>query len=202
MPIVENQKEETGSKREQILLAAVEMFLEKDFYQVTINEIAEQAGVGKGTVYEYFSSKEELFKESFSYCAQLYIQLFKEHLSGSTSVKQTLHDIVKTHLELLKDHRKKLHLLFNERPLNFQELQAWVLESRQDLLEGITALINEGIGREDVRPDIDAEMAGRLFLALNYVAMGGMVIIDNVEVSEQQVIAILDIYWNGIGRRR
>lgn len=199
MPKTNEQKKEVGNKREQILLAAVEIFMDKDFYQVTITEIAERAAVGKGTVYEYFPSKEDLFKESFSYCAEAYIQSFRQHLNESASVKKTMHDIVKTHLELIKDNRKRLHLLFNERPLSFQELQSWVLDRRQELLQGITTLIDEGIQLKEVRPDIDVEMAGRLFLALNYVVMGGMVVLDNVEVGEEQISTLLDIYWNGIG---
>jgi len=202
MAAIENRRKEAGTKREQILLAAVEMFLDKDFYQVTIVEIAELAGVGKGTVYEYFPSKEDLFKECFSFCTESYIQSFKKHLSDCSSVKYTMYEIANSHLELIKDNRKRLHLLFNERPLNFQELQSWVLERRQELLQGITALITEGIKLKEIRPDLDIEMAGRLFLALNYVVMGGMVILDNIEVQEDHIIKLLDIYWNGIGMER
>lgn len=201
MTVTNNRKRELGNKKEQILLAAVEMFLEKDYYQVTIIEIAERAGVGKGTVYEYFPSKEDLFKECFSYCAEAYIQSFKHHLAEPASVKKTMHDIVSTHLEMMQDNRKRLHLLFNERPLSFQELQNWVLERRQELLQGITELIRNGIKLKEIRSDIDAEMAGRLFLALNYVVMGGMVVLDNIEVREEQISALLDIYWNGISRQ-
>ncbi len=199
MPKVGSQKNETGAKKEQILLAAVEMFLDKDYYQVTITEIAERAGVGKGTVYEYYSSKEDLFKDSISYCAEDYFKAFRRHFSESTPVRKTMHDIVKTHLNFLKDNRKRLHLLFNERPLNLQELQTWVIERRQELLEGITSLIEEGVELSEIRSDLDIEMAGRIFLALNYVVMGGMVILDNIEVNEEQIETLLDIYWNGIG---
>ncbi len=195
----QEQKKTAGTKKEQILLAAVETFMDKDFYQVTITEIADRAGVGKGTVYEYFSSKEDLFKESFSHCAETYLKTFRHHFSGSASVKKTMHDILKTHLELLKDNRRKLHLLFNERPLSFQELQVWVIDRRRELLRGITDLIEEGVELHEIRPDIDIDLAGRLFLALNYVVMGGMVIIDNIEVSEKQTERLLDIFWNGIG---
>lgn len=189
---------EIGGKKEQILLAALEMFFEKDYYQATIIEIAEKAGVGKGTVYEYFPSKEDLFKACFSYCAQTYLQTFHNHLKKDDSVKKTMHDIVLTHLELLRDNRKKMHLLFNERPLSFQQLQAWVLEQRQELLQGTMSLVEDGIRLGEIRADLDAEMAGRLFLALNYVVMGGMVILDNIEVKEEDAANLLDIFWNGI----
>ncbi len=201
MPEAGSKRNETGAKKEQILLAAVDMFLDKDYYQVTITEIAERAGVGKGTVYEYFSSKEDLFKDSISYCAEDYFKVFRRHLSESTPVRKTMYDIVRTHLNLLKDNRKRLHLLFNERPLSLQELQAWVIARRQELLQGITSLIEEGVEISEIRPDLDIEMAGRIFLALNYVVMGGMVILDNIEVNEEQIETLLDIYWNGIGNR-
>ncbi len=198
MVVTGNRKRESGNKREQILLAAVEKFLEKDFYQVTIDEIANLAGVGKGTVYEYFPSKEKLFKDCFLYCTDSYLQSFKQHLTDYSSVKTTMSVIVKAHLELLKDNRKKLHLLFNERPLNFQELQSLILDRRQELLQSIKGLIKEGIKNEEIKPGIDVEMAGRLFLALNYLVMGGMIIIDNVEVDDAQITNLLELYFNGI----
>ena len=191
-----------GTKKEQILLAAVEKFLENDYYQVTITEIAEAAAVGKGTVYEYFSSKEELFKESFSYCMDSYLQSFKDNLIPCSSIKQTFSNIVHTNLELLQDNRRKLHLIFNERPLNIKELQDWILKRREEMLRDITELLQEGINNGEVRPDIDPEMAARLYMALNYVVMGGMVVIEDVEVTTKQVRSVLDIYWHGIAAQQ
>jgi len=193
------ETKEPGTKREQILLAAVEKFLEKDFYQVTVVEIAEQAGVGKGTVYEYFSSKEDLFKECFSYCADFYLQSFRQFLLKPQAVKKSMQDVVYAHLELIKDNRKRLHLLYNERPVNFQELQGWIIGRRQELLQEVISLLEEGVRLKEVRPDINLEMAGRLFLALTYVVMGGMIIIDNLELNRDQVSGLLDLYWQGIG---
>ncbi|MBN2260153.1 MAG: TetR/AcrR family transcriptional regulator [Clostridiales bacterium] len=49
-------------KEKEILVfqAAWELFSEKGFHETKISEIAKKAGIGKGTIYEYFSSKEEL----------------------------------------------------------------------------------------------------------------------------------------------
>jgi len=193
---------EAGSKKEQILHAAVEKFLEKDFYQVTVTEIAELAEVGKGTVYEYFSSKEELFKECFSYCADAYLKLFEAHLEEVTSARQTMENIFINHLALIKENRRKLHLLFNERPQSFKELQDWILKRRRELIESVTGLIKEGIRLGEIRPDVDVELAGRFFLALNHMVIGEMVVLDNIEVEEERLKDLLDIYWNGIGNNR
>ena len=49
-----------GDKRPRLVEAACAVFVEKGYASTRVAEIAERAGVGKGTVYEYFSSKEEL----------------------------------------------------------------------------------------------------------------------------------------------
>lgn len=54
---------EKVSKRSLILNAAFEIFLSKSYHDTKIIEIAEAAGIGKGTVYEYFKSKDEIFCE-------------------------------------------------------------------------------------------------------------------------------------------
>ncbi len=202
MPVVNSRDNAGGNKREQILLAAVEMFLDKDYYQVTITKIAEQAGVGKGTVYEYFSSKEDLFKESFSHCADTYLQLFRQHLSTDNSLRQTMYDLISAHLELLRENRQRLYLLFNERPLSLQELQGWVIEKRREILKSITVLLQEGIEAEELRPDLDVEMAGRLLLAVNFDVIGGMVVLDDQDVSEEKIASLIDILWNGVGSNK
>ncbi len=48
------------NKRERILSAATAVFAERDFHQVLVSEVAERAGVGKGTVYLYFPTKDDL----------------------------------------------------------------------------------------------------------------------------------------------
>lgn len=199
MPVNLSYKNKELGKKELILLAAIEMFLEKDYYQVTVVEIAERAGVGKGTVYEYYSSKEVLFRECFSYCTNSYLNSFIEHLNKTSNVKKTMRDIINTHLQMLNENRRGIRLLYKERPYNFQELQNWVIEQRQALLVGITELIEEGIRLKEIRSDVDAEMAGRVFLAVNYVVLGGMIVIDEAEVRQDQIDSLLDILWHGIG---
>jgi AcrR family transcriptional regulator len=49
--------------KERILEAALEVFSQKGFHTATTDEIAERAGVGKGTLYRHFETKEKLFAE-------------------------------------------------------------------------------------------------------------------------------------------
>ena len=49
-------------KRRRILAAATAVFEKRDFHQVLVSEVASRAGVGKGTVYLYFPTKDELHR--------------------------------------------------------------------------------------------------------------------------------------------
>jgi AcrR family transcriptional regulator len=55
------------NKRDQIIEAAAQVFAQKGYAGAVIADIAIQANIGKGTVYEYFNSKEDLFFAVFEW---------------------------------------------------------------------------------------------------------------------------------------
>jgi AcrR family transcriptional regulator len=59
MPVTANQPQ--SSSREAVLAAALELFLQRGFAATRIADIAERAGVGKGSVYLHVRNKQELF---------------------------------------------------------------------------------------------------------------------------------------------
>jgi AcrR family transcriptional regulator len=67
--ILNEEPEEAGrisqkqGTKQRILDAALEVFSQKGFHTATTDDIAERAGVGKGTLYRYFETKEKLFAE-------------------------------------------------------------------------------------------------------------------------------------------
>ncbi len=63
MPKIVDKKE----KKAQILEVAIQVFASKGVNNTTIAEIALAANIGKGTVYEYFTSKDEIFSASFHF---------------------------------------------------------------------------------------------------------------------------------------
>lgn len=54
-------EESREAKRQRLLQAATAIFSQKGFHDTKMQDIADAAGVGKGTLYEYFETKEELF---------------------------------------------------------------------------------------------------------------------------------------------
>ncbi|MCG6156336.1 TetR/AcrR family transcriptional regulator [Rubinisphaera margarita] len=65
-------------KREAILRAAFKKFASDGFHETDVQHVADAAGVGKGTVYRHFNTKNELFLETARYCQRLMSQFIRE----------------------------------------------------------------------------------------------------------------------------
>ena len=56
-----------GNKKDRIIEAAAQVFARSGYSNASVASIARQADIGKGTVYEYFQSKEDLFFAVFEW---------------------------------------------------------------------------------------------------------------------------------------
>ncbi len=61
LPHRSTTEEAREAKRLLLLHAAITVFSQKGFHETKMQDIADEAGVGKGTLYEYFETKEDLF---------------------------------------------------------------------------------------------------------------------------------------------
>src|SRR5689334_12706281 len=76
----------TGDKREAITTAALELFVERGFFGTAVPEIAERAGVGAGTIYRYFESKEALVNALYRQEKQRFAErVINEFPTGTTA---------------------------------------------------------------------------------------------------------------------
>lgn len=87
-------------KRERILRASLELFLEKGMPGMKVSAIAAKADIGKGTVYEYFTSKEELFLGTVEYGIGLLIAAVNDNLGKTATYREGLDGLVDSIAEI------------------------------------------------------------------------------------------------------
>ena len=80
MGIAERKEREKQLRREEIVLAAEKIFFSKGFDPSTMDDIAEEAELSKGTLYLYFKNKEELYA-SLSLRILQYLHIRVEHVN-------------------------------------------------------------------------------------------------------------------------
>lgn len=82
--------------REEVVQSATGLFKERGFLSTTIQDIADDCGIAKGSVYKYFPSKEDLFSEVFNQCHNNYFDQVDEltRLPGLSPEEQFVQQIV------------------------------------------------------------------------------------------------------------
>ncbi len=109
-----SEKIETETKEVLILNAAREIFAKKGYHQARVSEIAQQAGVGKGTVYRYFDNKSGLFVSLVEDIAERILGWVEQALRESDDPEKQLEIIVLAHLKLFDENPEVVDIIVNE----------------------------------------------------------------------------------------
>lgn len=190
--VSERQKEERKLRKKRILDGALEVFHKNGIEGSTMDEIANQAGFGKATLYYYFSSKEEVF------CAIMekgWKPLWEDledtiHSEDSSNNELFIDTLCKVSNIILKD--KNLYRFLFTAPkaiTNMPEnLQTWrVYQNR--LYGSLRELLEQGISNNQF-PNTDSEI---LFKAIGGLFHGVLFLGDegNKQVSRNDIKNLL-----------
>src|ERR1700720_765581 len=91
-----------GGSRDAIVEAAVRLFLERGFGSVSMDELAEAAGVARRTLYNQFASKEEIFREMLARLSSQLEQAFPPRIETKGDVEDVLRLVGQQILQLHK----------------------------------------------------------------------------------------------------
>lgn len=146
------EKQELSPKVLAVYKAVAELFMEgADLSSLTVSEITARAGIGKGTVYDYFANKEEmlagaLYHEMDMVCSELYKQLQKKR-NLYEKMEQILLDM-EGHMQEVSCAFKVLHLLMDNSQISKQlrELFRRRKDNEIPLLVLLRKLIREELG--------------------------------------------------------
>ncbi|ODA40434.1 TetR/AcrR family transcriptional regulator [Desulfosporosinus sp. BG] len=90
-------------KEETILNAAFEVFRANGFTNASMKDIAVKAGLGKGTLYEYFQNKEDLFLQVVDAKANGFFNEINTRVSDKISLGEILNEIIMITQETLEE---------------------------------------------------------------------------------------------------
>ena len=79
--------------------AAITVFSRTGYHRAKIKDIADEAGVGKGTVYEYFETKEDLFLQAGELLFDQYVETQKMSMDAVADSKEMIRTLIATTLE-------------------------------------------------------------------------------------------------------
>jgi AcrR family transcriptional regulator len=156
--------------RRNISWAATGLFAEKGFDNVTIDEIASAADVGRMTVFNHFPRKEDMFfdrDEEIRETLADALRQRKEADSPIESLRLLAHRLIaeqRPFLQFSEDSQGFIAIIKGS-----ETLKARARAIRDEVANGIAAELARGAGRE--HPDADANLAAALLLATWSVAL-------------------------------
>jgi len=127
----------------EILDSALEVFTEVGYHRARVEEIAKRAGVAKGTIYLYFSSKKELFQALVERMTGIHLDKIKQARDSAMKLRSKLLIVAQTDLELFNSHDDMAKLNFLEIFFTDNELRDKILDFR-DHYRAIIANILSG----------------------------------------------------------
>ena len=100
--------------RQEILEAALELFSEKGFHNVTMNEIAKESEFAVGTIYNFFSNKEDLYKALILEKSEEFRPALIGALDSGKDEMESIKAYVETSIRLFMENLTFVRLYFAE----------------------------------------------------------------------------------------
>ena len=161
-----------GDKRERILDAAVRVFAKKGFYATRVSEVAKAAGVADGTIYLYFSSKDELLVSLFEDRVERLLRFLEKELPPGASASEKLRRVIELQLGLLEGERDLAEVITVILRQSTKLMKEYAAPKFTAYLDAIARIVAEGQSSGEFRADVSPHLAARaIFGALDGIAM-------------------------------
>src|SRR2546430_15318416 len=144
--------------RQRLYEAAVDLIAERGYSATTVDDIAERAGVAKGTVYYNFPSKPALFEEVLRQGIGLLTGRFREVVAGQPP-REAVAALIRAQLEYIQRYRAFAQLLLSEMWRTNREWQQTLRLLREEAIGGIAEVIQAGVDAGDFPSELDVRLA-------------------------------------------
>jgi len=181
---------------ERLIQASQKLFLERNYADVTMDQICTEAQVTKGALYHYYSSKEEL------YLAMLHLDLAKKKALFSRAAesegncRQRLAHLTADFLRLPQEQRELITLVRRDINIFGADIRAELVRAYQDALpKQVQRILRDGICAGEVA-QADPRLMSWEFIALVEVALSpyGTEVYPKVE---DKLAHILKVFFAG-----
>lgn len=148
-----------GSRREALVAAADSVLRARGYHEATIEDIAREAGVAKGTFYLYFENKEQLFVQVLREAVQSLGDHLEQSLEGVTDPVDRLERRAISYMRGYLNYRDLIHILYGEavggNALFSREFRS-IYEKTTSTLEKDVQGVSDSLGAHAIDPELMA----------------------------------------------
>ncbi|MFF0476186.1 TetR/AcrR family transcriptional regulator [Streptomyces sp. NPDC004284] len=160
--------------RTKLYEAAVTLIAEQGFSATTVDEIAERAGVAKGTVYYNFKSKTELFEELLRHGVSLLAASLRsaaeETAERGGSRVEALDAMIRAGLVFIDRYPAFTQLYVAELWRTGRAWNSTLLVVRQEAVAVVEGVLREGVAAGELSDEIDVQLTASALVGMVLVA--------------------------------
>lgn len=145
-------------KRTDIIEAAIKVFSEYGLDGAKMEYIAKEAGIGKGTIYEYFESKEALFDDMVQFSIESFRTGLKVVIDQEKSIEEKLTDCSRYNAEFMSKHMDIMQMFMHSRVLS-KEMRIRILAEVTVIDDLYKRMVHQAKVKGELRADLDETIA-------------------------------------------
>ncbi len=194
--VVEIKQEDT---KKIIVNSALKLFANKGYAETSMSRIAKEAGISKGTLYWYFSSKEGMFRELIAVGFDKLTTKVNSLVKSNKPIRELLWGYIEINLQFIEQHKNVAKIIIdNIDKVISKEFKKMMEKKRNKLISAVRTLARKGI-KEDFFRDVNNEYL--VSYIMNVVNITHEDLIREVELDQQEKIEIIyEFLLNGIGK--
>lgn len=203
-------------KQEKVMRSAISEFLKHGFEKGNIGDIAKNAGVAKGSIYQYFENKRELFLYSVKWSTQLMMKKYSKYMVVTDKDINIFDFLYENSKQLWVQMREEREVIIFIQDVFLGRYTRLTDDSMEYMMkvsdEYILQLIREGKKNGYIRDDIDDNILSLYITGvsmkikqymMNKARTAGEDIIDEpFEEHEREIRAMIELIKNGMGGRK
>jgi len=189
-------EDDISGKRQAILDAALELFAERGFHGTAVPLVAERAGVGAGTLYRYFESKESLVNTLYRHWKESLAREIFARISPTSPPREQFSDFWMLMGDFARRHPHVFEFLELHHHAPYLNHESNAIENH--LLGAIETMIREAQRKQALKP-----VAPHVLMAIVNGAFAGLVKaarMGHVELTNATLVETGQVMWEAIRR--
>lgn len=187
-------------KKQRIIHAAEELFRTRRIDEVTLDEIARHADVGKGTIYLYFADKEDVVFQAMVSGLEEMCSLIRQIASEGGTFHGRLLRMCENIVAFFRDRRPLFRVILSEDQRVMENggaglRQRW-RKQRKTMAEAVAAVIAEGMASGEIRADIPAGVLTEYLLGMLRARSWEL---EGWPEAQRSHATVVDLFLNGAG---
>lgn len=161
---------EKTDKRDRILAAAEKLFKHRRFHEITLQEVAQAAKVGKGTIYLYFEDKDDLFFQVATSGFDELCEVVERHGAPTAPFMARLLSMCEEVSSFFERRTEMFNIIQAEAAwmpggAKGKLMQRWG-RRRRKLVDATVKILRQGVEEGVVRPDMPVDVMAMYLLGM------------------------------------